>query len=91
MSQAHVEQLVSEMNMWASFGKNSTPLIDANNLTQADANELYEKIDCKFSPENLYCDGEASPAQVRRTYAMLTGAVKTLDAQFTRPANLYEI
>jgi len=30
-----------------------------------------QMIECQLSPENLYMDGEASPAQVKRTLAKL--------------------
>ena len=89
MSFAHLEQLVDDINFWAEL--KGEPKMNAHQLTQADADKIYHKIDGNLSPEILACDGEASPAQVKRTYRMLTGAVSSLDAKFNRPDGLYEI
>jgi hypothetical protein len=65
--------------------------MNAHRLTQEDANRLYHKIDAQLSPEMLCCDGERSPQEARQTYKMLMGAAKSLDAQFNRPSDLYEL
>ena len=55
------------------FGKKELKLIDA-----ADRQEIADIIDCALSPENLSCDGELSPGQVRSRYKELTTVAKEL-------------
>jgi len=90
MSKKHLEYVIADINFWHKLkGK---PLMDIDNLTQAHADELYEKIDTQLSPENLHCDGEATPAQVRRSLIMLRGAADTLEALgFSVPGSCYEL
>ena len=58
----NLEAYVEQKNAW-----NKIFSISAINfpLSQANANELMNMIGSELSPENLHCDGEASPNQVR--------------------------
>ena len=58
----NLEAYVEQKNAW-----NKIFSIESINfpLTQANANELMNMIGSELSPENLHCDGEASPNQVR--------------------------
>jgi hypothetical protein len=57
-----LEQYVDSKNRW-----NAIFSIEAIRfpLSQANANELMNMVASELSPENLHCDGEASPNQVR--------------------------
>lgn len=52
------------------------PLISLDN--PKDRQDIADSISCGLSPENLHCDGEASPAQVRAKSKMLNAAWKEL-------------
>jgi len=41
------------------------PLIDGDNFTLDDCNQLMESIESDLSPENLTCDGELGDDEVR--------------------------
>jgi len=57
-----LEQYVDQKNRWnAIFDKTAVTFP----LSQLDANHLMDSIASELSPENLHCDGEASPNQVR--------------------------
>ena len=57
-----LEQYVDQKNRWnAIFDKTAVTFP----LSQKDANHLMDSIASELSPENLHCDGEASPNQVR--------------------------
>ena len=58
----NLEAYVEQKNAW-----NKIFSIKAINfpLSQANANELMNMVASELSPENLHCDGEASPNQVR--------------------------
>ena len=58
----NLEAYIEQKNAW-----NKIFSIKAINfpLSQANANELMNMIGSELSPENLHCDGEASPNQVR--------------------------
>jgi hypothetical protein len=72
-----LDQFIAQTNSWnAIFGSKeySYP------LSQSDVDELASRIDSQLSPENLHCDGEASPQHVRVTYKRLTTAARELQA-----------
>ena len=71
---------IEEKNMWRTFGKNAKPAYNVKTLTEAERKELLDSIDADLSPENLCCDGEASPTYVRNRSAMLNKALKELNA-----------
>ena len=71
-----LEQYVEEANSWNKiFGKGP---YDLNNAKHRQ--DLANKIDSELSPENLTCDGELSPGQVRARYQRLTQAADELKA-----------
>ena len=76
MSKRDLSNFIDQTNWTASiFGGT---VYDINNLTQSDVDELCAKINNQLSPENLTCDGEASPTMVRNKYNMLAGSLKQL-------------
>ena len=65
---------------------------DLDHLDQDSVNEIFTSLDSKLSPENLTCDGEASPAQVRKFAALYRGAVAELKGLGWFPSvTVYEI
>lgn len=71
-----LEQYVEEANSWNKiFGKGPYDLNSAK-----DRQDLANKIDSELSPENLTCDGELSPGQVRVRYKRLAQAADELKA-----------
>jgi hypothetical protein len=65
---------VEQHNKWnAIFGKAPMSLAIAK-----DRQRIADMIDGDLSPENLTCDGELSPAQVRTKYNRLTTAARQL-------------
>jgi hypothetical protein len=76
MSKRNLQQVIDHANFTATiFGGT---VYDINALTQADVDQLCDKINSQLSPENLTCDGELSRAQVQARFNQLTGAVKEL-------------
>ena len=80
---------IDDMNFMSTIFKD-TP-IDADNLTEADAQKIFQKIDCGLSPENLHCDGEISAAQARAKYKAYMSAVKGLRTMGFEPVDCYEL
>jgi hypothetical protein len=65
---------------------------DIDNLTQADINELVDSLNSDFSPENLHCDGEISPAQAQRKFDSLEQVVLNMNhLTYVRGLNLPKI
>ena len=82
---------IDDMNFMSQLFKKSPAVIDANNLTDADAQRIFQKIDGGLSPENLHCDGEISAAQARAKYRAYMSAVKGLRVMGFTPVDCYEI
>lgn len=80
---------IDDMNFMAKLFKD-TP-IDADNLSDADAQKIFQKIDCGLSPENLHCDGEISVSEARAKYRAYMSAVKGLRAMGFTPVDCYEL
>ncbi len=90
MSKQALQTIIDRTNMFAGFREE--PTMDINALTTADANKLYESIECGLSPENLHCDGEATRAYAQRKYNEYMQAVKELKKRgFPIPESCYEI
>jgi hypothetical protein len=53
--------------------------------------DKYIALACRLSPENLTCDGECKPAEVRRRRAQIAVEWRELDRQFGRPVTEDEI
>lgn len=65
----NLHDLIERMNAWREASND--PLFDlANPLSASDIDAIYGEIECRLSPENLYCDGEIShqDAMVKRDY-----------------------
>jgi len=82
---------IDDMNFMSKFFKDAPATIDADNLTDADAQKIFQKIDMGLSPENLHCDGEISAAQARAKYRAYMSAVKGLMTMGFTPVDCYEI
>ena len=64
--------------------------MDVDNLTEAQAERLFYRIDGEMSPENLHMDGEISPAAARERAKLFTGAAEDLvELGFGKPHDLY--
>ena len=59
----NLEQYVEAKNKWNAIFGDTNPIRFP--LNQAQVNGLMSSIGSELSPENLHCDGEASPNQVR--------------------------
>ena len=69
-----LKQYVDQQNAWLKiFGQEPFDY-----STPEGRKELAAKIDCDLSPENLTCDGEASPSAVRQKRQLLLGAAHEL-------------
>ena len=78
MSHKSLQAYLDQQNFTAMiFG---TKVYDINTLTQAEVTDLCGRINSDLSPENLTCDGELSPMQVRQRFALLEGAIKGLQS-----------
>ena len=63
--------------------------VDVHNMNEEAAQKLFQRIDCDLSPENLCCDGELSPAKVRRKSKLLHGAARELIQMGYTPKDCY--
>ena len=71
-----LEQYVEQTNSWnAIFGK--AP-INLSTISEAECQQLADRMDSEMSPENLTCDGELSAHQVRVRAQRIQGAYKGL-------------
>ena len=74
MNISSLEQYVEQKNKWrAIFNKAPLSLLNAT-----DRQRIAETIDCEYSPENLTCDGELSPAEVGRRVKFLSRVAQEL-------------
>ena len=91
MSKKALQTMIDETNWWVKLsGKGK--MLEMDNLTQEEANNIFHKIDAGLSPENLHCDGEITRAQAQAKYNMYMGAVDQLLAMgFDMPNDVYEI
>lgn len=55
---------IEDHNRFAAFFRQAP--IHLEFMTRGAKKELEQRIECELSPENLCCDGEASPAYVRQ-------------------------
>jgi len=72
-----LKQYVDNMNFMATLF-NDGDEIDVNNITDADAKRIFEKLDGDLSPENLHCDGEISAGAVRAKKRHFNGVIAGL-------------
>jgi hypothetical protein len=62
------------------FGKKQ---FDVDALTAKDAQSIADMLACDLSPENLSCDGEASPSSIKSKAAFLNKACAELRTLFS--------
>ncbi len=90
MSKQALQKIIEQQNFWRRIRDQSELNIDT--LTGAEADDLYEGIDCGLSPENLHCDGEITRAQAGKKFNTYQLAVKELQKRgFAVPKDCYEI
>jgi len=90
MSKQALQKVIDRQNMFAGFREEEE--VDINTLSKAQANALYENIDCGLSPENLHCDGEITRTQAIAKYRSYMQAVKELKRLgFPVPKECWEI
>ncbi len=87
MNKALKNQIENMNAMSAVFGDDT---IDADNLTDDDAQRIFQKIDGGLSPENLHCDGEISRAQAQAKYRSYMSAIKGLQTMGFVARDCYE-
>jgi hypothetical protein len=76
MSKRNLQQVIQQANFTATiFGGH---VYDINALTQAEVDQLCDKINNQLTPENLTCDGELRGAQVQARFNQLSGAILEL-------------
>lgn len=89
MSIRNLISIIKHVNWMRSYEEEDP--IDINNLTQEDANTLYEHIDSGLSPENLHCDGEISDSEAMSKYDEYMGVVRVLQHNgFAIPEGCWE-
>ncbi len=80
MASRDLGNYINHRNIRAKFfSKPAKPGYDINNLSATDITELLESIECDLSPENLSCDGEASPQAVHARLRELKTAKNELN------------
>jgi hypothetical protein len=60
-------------------------------ILTAEQQEKFLDLSCKLSPENLTCDGERSPAEVKRRHAAIIALWRKLEAEVGRKVTEDEI
>ncbi len=83
-----LQKQIDQMNFWAKM--TDKPEMDINSLSDADAQNLYQRIDSGLSPENLHCDGEISRSAAQAKYRSYMCAVKQLDKLGFTARDCYE-
>lgn len=90
MKMTNFERYIEQRNIRARV--RGGEVMDPNQLTTAQANQLYHQLDAELSPENLCCDGELRGVELRRKAALLRDTVNELKQRgFAVPENVYEI
>lgn len=51
---------------------------------------IHGHLEADLSPENLTCDGELSPSQVRARYSELTAAMSELERDYKAYVKVYD-
>ena len=69
-------EYVDMMNLWSKHFTGE--VIDVDNMTDENAQTIFNKLECDLSPENLHCDGEISRTQARAKERKLMAAGKLL-------------
>ena len=74
----NLAKYIADHNRWAQFFKQAP--IHLEFMTRGAKKELEQRIECDLSPENLCCDGEASPAYVRQRGTFLRKVQRELQS-----------
>lgn len=69
-----LEAYVAQKNTWTRIFKGK----ELSLLNKADRQRIADMIDSDMSPENLTCDGELPPAEVRQRLRRLTRCAEEL-------------
>lgn len=69
-----LEAYVAQKNTWTRIFKGK----ELSLLNKADRQRIADMIDSEMSPENLTCDGELPPAEVRQRLRRLTRCAEEL-------------
>tara|TARA_R110000772_G_C13022868_1_gene410839 strand:- start:1 stop:267 length:267 start_codon:yes stop_codon:yes gene_type:complete len=73
----NLDNYINGKNKWNTwFGIAPLPL--SEHLSQEDAAQIFDSIDCELSPENLTCDGEASLKDIQSKQNHLFGVAQDL-------------
>ena len=76
MARFAIERYVADKNNWQRlFGGKELSLLNAQ-----DRQKIAQSLDADLSPENLTCDGELPPAEVRKRHTFLVRAAQELKA-----------
>lgn len=90
MKMTNFERYIEQRNIRARV--RGGEVMDPNQLTEAQATQLYQQLDNELSPENLCCDGELRGVALRRKAVLLRDTVNELKQRgFAVPENVYEI
>lgn len=90
MSKQALQKIIDNVNFWAKHS--DKPVMNIDDLSEDNANALFETIDSGLSPENLHCDGEITRAQATKKFNTYMQAVKELRKRgFAIPNDCYEI
>lgn len=76
MNISTLESYVSRMNEWNRLFNKNRPALSL--LNPADRQAIAARIDSDLSPENLSCDGELPPSEVRQRHRYLTRCAQEL-------------
>jgi hypothetical protein len=74
----HLPQLLEEMNLFRTMADKDKPKRELPK-TAEECEFFFEVLEGRLSPENLCCDGEASPAQVRNMSRYYNNCWKELE------------
>lgn len=85
----HLDQYIQRRNFGRVHFEKKAPL-DIATLTLVQAQTLCDSLCCDASPENVTCDGEASPAHVRAMMTMYQGAARDLKIMFPQIVPEYD-
>ena len=76
MNISNIEQYVQQINDWNRLFNPSRETLSL--LNPEHRQRIADRLDGDLSPENLTCDGELPPAQVRTKHAYLTRCAREL-------------
>jgi hypothetical protein len=83
-----LKEFIDQSNNMSQFFGGT--VYDINNLSQYDVEEIAASLDCKASPENLWCDGEISRTKAMAKLKFLQRVIKDLK-KVGKPFVTYEI